>query len=218
MKISCISILALLVVTAFACQSTEDTPSSVFWDASGDVDGMSLVPYYKTWELADTVTDADYVAVVRMNKVVEVKYLTPFGGSIIVPEDAKDAYDRFDAGVAATPEATTYEVTVDRWIKGEGDKTIEITGSGGITAKGRPIFNDGTFLLEPGRTYLLTIWKTEAGGLVYGSARASFDLTDGVKVLNHYDTRDLEHFETMSVDEFESYVKQLATATNAKAD
>jgi hypothetical protein len=126
----------------------------------------------------------------------------------------------------ATPEQTTYAAKVKEWIQGSGSVEVLIVGPGGLgdiegpdgkISRNQPIFPDGMFLLEPGRTYLLLLDKTEGDAYEYGLAFSAFDLTGGVHVLNHPLTRDIESYEDMSVDEFVSYVKGLATIAAASA-
>lgn len=71
-------------------------------------------------------------------------------------------------------------------------------------------FIDGFFLPEEGRTYLVVLYKDTEDRYRCCWARQNFDLTEGVKVLNHPFTRDLEGLEGMPVDSFVAYMKDLA--------
>ena len=94
----------------------------------------------------------------------------------------------------------------------------DLEGPDGTISRDQAIFPDGMFLLEPGRTYLLLLDKSESGEYQYGPAFGAFDLTGGVHVLNHPLTRDIEYYEEMSVDDFVAYVKGLADSSKAAGE
>jgi hypothetical protein len=210
-----------LVAFAVACGS-EARAQSQFWDTNADVVGQSwdfFNPNVKP-SLDELIKQSDVVVTVRIADIHDVELPDTDYSNIIYPDPSiKAYYEQQNKVVDAIPLATTYSGEVDSWIKGSGDSSILVRSSGGISAyDGTVVFFDGYFLLEPGRSYLLFLyWDTDQEIYQLGSARESFDITDGVKVLNHPYTSDLEHLEDMSVDDFVSYVKQLAD-NDAKTD
>jgi hypothetical protein len=191
----------------------------LFWDGSGDVRGGDTLAAYQIRDLPGLLKIYDAAVVVHVTGIESVKRDGPLPNKVY-PEDPADQarLDAYAAAEADMPSLTTYEGEVQTWLKGSGEAKISIVAPGGLTSDGQAIFPDEMFLLEPGRTYLLLLDKNDTGAYEYGPAREAFDLTGGVHVLNHPDTRDLEYFESMSVEDFVSYVKQLATAGAAKTD
>jgi len=208
-----ILILALMVLSMAACSSSDDVGRSVFWDNDGDVRGADA--------RAD-ITERDFAKLVSMNEAVVVVEITDIQQTerlgrlpvTVTAEDPSDQpmLDRNNAEMADLPTSTTYLAKVQEWIKGTGGDEINISASGGSFSDGTLDFVDGFFLLEPGRRYLLLLSKNQDGVYSCCWSRAGFELTEGVKVLNHPDTRDLEHFEQMSVEEFEAYVAGLVSS------
>lgn len=189
-------------------------PESAFWDNASDVRGHDTLTIVEERELPVLVKLADAVVVVEITDVEDVVRTGPWPNPVQV-EDASDKADleRDENVFADVPLATTYGAKVAEWVKGSGEATMSVVESGGLTSDGTPIFDDGSFLLEPGRKYLLLLYRNAQGDYQFsGWARWGFDLTDGVKVMNHPDTRDLEYLESESVDEFISYVRSLSEA------
>ncbi len=92
---------------------------------------------------------------------------------------------------------TTYNVHVDQWIKGDGPTDTTVITIGGIDYDG-PRLYEGTFLLQPGRKYLMPLRASTdqtPGSAMYegaGTGWASFEVTDGyVHVLNDARAQDL---------------------------
>lgn len=196
---------------AVACGSGESTMESAFWDTEDDVRGSPGLGIYVTRELEGILELSDGVAIVRVEAVSDVRVAGPLSEPVSVDKEAREDFERFAAAAASAPTNSTYTAEVKEWIKGGGEKGIRLHGLGGLAADGTPHFIDGYFLLEPGRTCLLGLTKDDGGEYHYGSARSAFDLTDGVKVLNNPDTRDLEHYEEMSVDEFVEHISSLVS-------
>jgi hypothetical protein len=217
-------ILAIpLVGFALACTSGQGS-KSVFWDATGDVRGGDAFMIWETRDLPGLLKIYDAAVVVNVTEITEVKRQDTSLNSITVENPADQAeLERHMRNFANMPEQTTYSGEVQTWLQGSGPEKISLVVAGGLTdqegpdgsiSRNQPIFPDGMFLLEPGRTYLLLLSKTETGAYEYGLAFAAFDLTGGVHVLNHPLTRDIEHYEDMSVDDFIAYVKGLADANS----
>ncbi|MEO8458406.1 MAG: helix-turn-helix transcriptional regulator [Chloroflexota bacterium] len=211
------SAAVVLVAAGFlawgVASSTGDGPGqSIFWDGTGDVHGVGDVSFTDI-TLEENAALAPAIATVRIDSLSSVE-LPSYDDSNVIYEDPADRarIEQVNKILASLPIHTTYEGKVGSWIKGSGEETLQITGFGGVsTLDGSMRFADGSFLLEPGRTYLLFLYRDSVDGhLFYGSAREAFDLTDGVKVLNSQFTRDLEHFEQMSVDDFVDYVRDVS--------
>jgi hypothetical protein len=213
-----LGLLAMIPLFLLACGGS-DGQESVFFDGDGDVHGREVLFRFTSHELSDAISQSDAIVVVEVSGIQGSQAAGPLPLDIVVqnPND-QERYDRFAAAAAAAPVATTYRGTVETWIKGSGSSTVEIRGAGGVTSEGERYFFDGHFLLEPGRKYLLLLTQDDRGAYWYGHARGGYDVTDGVKVMNHPDTRDLEEFEKMSVAELVNYVKELAdTVTPGQA-
>jgi hypothetical protein len=208
------SLLVLIGLTVTACSSADGQAQSPFWDGTEDAQGAAVLVGPSTRTTEELLQLAEGIALVRVNSIQSENPQATLVS--IVAEDTNDQWqiDRAEQIVSDVPSSTTYSATVESWIKGTGQKEILIEAFGGFDSKGDSHFADGWFLLEPGRTYLLSLYTESGDGVgnfYYMSARTSFDLTDGVKVLNHPSTRDIEHFEDMSVDDFVSYVRELTT-------
>lgn len=223
----CVVTTALVIVLLIGCGGAEDdTTRSPFWDTSGDVRGAEVAQNWETRDLPGLLKIYDAAAVVEVTDITEVKRQVAPENPIVAEDPADQAeLDRNTRNFLATPERTTYLAKVGEWIQGSGPDEVSIVGGGGLAdiegpdgtvSRNQTIFPDGMFLLEPGRTYLLLLDKTEAGAFEYGPAFSAFDLTGGVHVLNHPLTRDIESYEEMSVDDFVAYVRGLAAA--AKSD
>lgn len=150
----------------------------------------------------------------KVTGIEDVEFPSADRSNIIYADPAdKERDERLDKILDSRPTDTTYSAKVESWIKGSGDSTLLVRAIGGVsTYDGSPFFLDGYFLLEPGRSYLLVLhWDEVQGVYQLDTARRGFDITAGVSVLNHPDTRDLEYFEEMSVDDFVAYVRSLAS-------
>ena len=141
---------------------------SVYWNLIGD------------GSLHAHVDAAEAVAVVAVTDVVSVDYYhSPMPPGIELP---KEGFPQ--EGIPAT----TYSASVEQWLKGGGPDQVLISQGGGPSERtGKPIVFDGTFLLQPGRRYLLLLGGITKGEYqpLYGG-RGAFEVTDGfVHVLNH---------------------------------
>lgn len=216
------TLLAPLITLALACADDGTASTSVFWDGEGDVRGGEAFQNWETRDLPGLLKIHDAAVVVDVTDITEVERQDTGDVPVTAENPADQAeLDRHMRNFLATPEQTTYAAKVKEWIQGSGSDEVSIIGGGGLAdvegpdgtiSRDQPIFPDGMFLLEPGRTYLLLLHKTEAGAYEYGLAFSAFDLTGGVHVLNHPLTRDIEYYEEMSVDDFVSYVRGLAAA------
>lgn len=205
-----ILIAALVAACDSSAQDDEGQSPSFFWDSPGDVVGLSSEPMvYPTRDLEGIVQKADAVVVAT----VDVEVSREFGSPLVVDQpltsEGTENVAKLSDILESTPMNTTSIVSISRWLSGEGPDGIEVTTHGGFMPDGQPYVLDGNFLLEPGRTYLLALYLDRNGAYGAGSARAGFDLTDDVKVLNHADTRDLEYLEDYSVEEFVAYIESL---------
>lgn len=191
-----ISVLGLLV----ACSSvqSDESPSSpsLFWDTEGDVRGMECLTRFFAWELGDIVAKSDAVAVVRVSEIADVTRVgIPAVPTIEGDDSTRAKLESIEEAAADMPTNTTYRAEVEEWIDGTGSNELMIRDFGGRLTDGTPVFCDLQFLLEPDRTYLLSLSQGDDGVYTTSFARGSFDVTDGVKVLNNPRTRDLEHLE-----------------------
>ena len=139
------------------------------------------------------------------------------GGDVTVP--TRPAPPNFPVAEIEESPLTTYSARVDQWVKGSGPGELLVTQFGGITESG-PEFVDGFFLLEAGRTYILSLYlkdpdlPTQADYVASVNGLVTFEVTDGfVHVLNHPMTQELqERYGGMPLAEFvqvlEGYVAQ----------
>jgi hypothetical protein len=183
-----------------------------------NVRGSDAFVSFTSLTFDQSVQRADAVVTVRVDGIHDTELPTVDRSNYIYqdpPDKVRD--EQSNQILDSLPIHTTYSGKVESWIKGSGDSALLVRGIGGVSSfTGMSSYPDGYFLLEPGRMYLLLLYVDSVDGhYFYGSAREAFDLTDGVKVLNHPITRDLEHFEDMSVDDFVSYVRQLGKAGEA---
>lgn len=210
-----VSCLVLLLSSCGADDSNSSTSgSSYFWDGSGDVHGSPAFAFYPERELSAIIASADLVAVLEITEIQSVKRsgFLPETPIFLDPADEKE-FESFAPIAADAPESTFYSATVEESLKGSGSGKIKIRGSGGLYSDGTPSFTDGDFLLEPGRRYVLALFLDNSGEFyTFSGARSGFDLTAGVKVLNHPDTRDLEPLEGLSEQAFVEYVRQLTNS------
>jgi hypothetical protein len=203
--------LSVAVIAIIGCTTgSDEKSSSVFWDSTGDVIGLSGEPMvYATRDLASLVGKADAVVVGRVDGETSRELASPFVVDQPLTSEAAENVAKLSGALVDTPMSTTSTMSVSRWLSGEGPDKIEVMTHGGFMSDGLPFFLDGTFLLEQGRTYLLALYRDRNGIYVAGSARTGFDLTEGVKVLNYPDTRDLDYLEDHSVNEFVTYIESL---------
>lgn len=206
-----IFIPTILVLLLVACSDgNSEQPGSLFWDSPHDVPGVEVLPIGGDRDFSDLVWLSDAAVVAEITEIESTELPSPMSDDVIIedPEYA-EVLEQIDAIRTRTPIVTTYSADILNWLSGDGDSRVSVTQTGGVGPDDNKFFLDGSFLLEPGRTYLLLL--TWGGGEYwFRSARTGFDLTDGVKVLNHETTRDLEVFEDMSVDEFVEHVSEIA--------
>ena len=208
--IAALLLVATLVIVA-ACGSDDDPGQSQFWDANKEILGNQWDFPGPGLSLAENVEYADAIVTVRVNENANVE-LPSHDTEIFYADPADRAREEDYINRLEHPSGTTYEGTVRSWIKGSGDGTIRINTIGGVNPKnGAVFFLDQYFLLEPQRTYLLLLhWDPTRQVYQLGDARNSFDITDGVKVLNHPFSHNLDYLETLSVDEFVARIEELA--------
>jgi hypothetical protein len=202
----------LLLLVAAACGSGGAAPS-VFWDTDKNVAGKEFFGYVNPLSLSEMVGYADAIVTVRVTDAASVEFPQVDRSNAFYRSDSERAQAEHSNEILdSIPLSTTYEADVDSWIKGAGDSQLQIRSAGGISAyDGSPQFFDGFFLLEPGRSYLLILnWDEAQRSWQLGPAREGFDITHGVKVMNHSTTADLEYLEKMSVDELVAEIASLA--------
>jgi hypothetical protein len=225
MKVLLLSMVAVVVMTLALVACSRDTESrSLFWDTTDDVRGGDAFMTYETRDLPGLLKIFDAAFVVKVSGIQEVKREGPWTSPVFAEDAADQATLDWHMRISANlPVQTTYSGEVLAWLQGSGPEKISLVIAGGLAdieqpdgtvSRNQPIFPDGMFLLEPGRTYLLLADRTDSGAYEYGRVREAFDLTGGVHVLNHPLTRDIEHYEDMSVDDFIAYVKGLADANS----
>lgn len=204
-------LVTLLLLFLAACESTSEPDSpSTFWESKGDVvSGAQGLVLGAERDFPELVHSSAAIVAVNISGIESTTLPQPVPDDVAVGEPETQLMIEEMARVRdSTPMTTTYRGTVSDWILGDGPPELLITGFGGVGAEGNEFFIDGSFLLESGRRYLLFL--TEDGGdYYYHTARTSFDLTSGVYVLNHPDTRDLEDFENFSPSEFINHVGEV---------
>ncbi len=203
-------LLALILLGLVACGGQGEAPAqpsskahkSLFWEVPGDVRGASVLRegalHPKTLTQLYGEAEAAVVGTVTGIAGDTPHEITPVAGA-----------ERLEEYLSMTPQYTTFAVRVDRWIKGVATKNqITVTDYGGFGPGGDPVgYTDGDLLLEPGRTYIMLLWRGGEAPFVgqyfrWGEGRGTFDVTKGkVLVLNNPYTSDLEYLEGLTVEE-----------------
>ncbi len=191
LRLALTTVVTALLATLAACTggSGEQPAAGEFIDSrpiGGSLEGLWNFPGDAS--LPTLVTYADAVVVLDVLEIVDVTNVPPPFADVS-PDTVGLLY-------------TTYRVRVEQWIKGSGKSEFLVTQLGGISPdhpEAGPIFFDGDFLLEPGRSYALLLRERPPDSpgdgqyRPFGAGRGGFEVTDGfVHVLNHSITRNLQ--------------------------